>query len=99
MTDDIKELLETVARLSGSRVDSDPDLLLTLFFAYLSSLGFQSPGKDAEEASLPDTWKTGQEAYSFKLRHPQSSFTFLVKGLVLGKQLVVHGLAEEVGFA
>lgn len=93
---DIKDLLERTAKLRGANVESGADLVILLFFAYLQTLGFRVPGDDAQEPSLPSSWKSGQEAYAFKLRHPQSSFTFLIKGLVLGKQLIVHGLAEEV---
>jgi proteasome inhibitor subunit 1 (PI31) len=95
MADDIKELLGKAAQLKSSQFDSGSDLILVLLLAFLESLGFRSPG-DGASPRLPDAWKSGDEAYAFKLRHPQSSFTFLIKGLVLGKQLVVHGLAEEV---
>ena len=58
-------------------------LTMRLLKSELLHLGFRLEGNDANDDNL-------------QLKHPQSALHFVIKGLVLSKRLLVHGLAEEV---
>jgi hypothetical protein len=61
---------------------------------------------DPCQTQLPMDWRNGSKDsgksdrfYTAHLKHDQSQFHFVIKGLVMGDQLVVHGLAEEVEYS
>ena len=45
---------------------------------------------------LPSEWNRTGDSYSFRYKHHQSQFTFLVKGVKVASKLIVHGMAIEV---
>jgi proteasome inhibitor subunit 1 (PI31) len=45
---------------------------------------------------LPKGWSAqGPNSYSFKYKHPQSSFTFLIKCMRLSNKFLIHGIGVE----
>jgi hypothetical protein len=50
-----------------------------------------------DQTELPPQWNDhGPHAYTFQYTHPQSSLTFMLKGVTLADKFIVHGLAIEV---
>ncbi|TPX34989.1 hypothetical protein SmJEL517_g02490 [Synchytrium microbalum] len=47
--------------------------------------------------ALPVGWNSTGDTYSFRYRHTQSTFTFLIKGVKVANRLVIHGMAIEDG--
>ena len=86
------------------------DYVMLLLLAELQFLGFRwaitttNPSStEPFQSQLPLDWRpvskeTGKPEgfYSVKLKHDQSQFHFVVKGLLMSDKLIVHGLAEEV---
>eukprot|EP00842_Homolaphlyctis_polyrhiza_P004698 jgi/Hompol1/5229/HPOL_004311-RA len=50
-----------------------------------------------EQGYLPDSWNATGDTYSLRYKHPQSTFTFLVKSVRLANKLVIHGMSVEDG--
>ncbi|KND03978.1 hypothetical protein, variant [Spizellomyces punctatus DAOM BR117] len=88
------------------------DLTMSFFHAAMLNLGFRFLGlgesrvdnesqdlerTEAVQTPLPADWNAMGDMYSFRYKHAQSAFTFLLKGVKIGNRLVVHGMAIEDG--
>ncbi|KAJ2956038.1 hypothetical protein NQZ79_g8080 [Umbelopsis isabellina] len=63
----------------------------------LTSLGDGEHKVSTDQTELPQQWSAhGPHAYTFQYTHPQSSLTFMLKGVTLADKFIVHGLAIEV---
>jgi len=77
------------------------DVIALTFHFVMKKMGFRCYGcGESNDVSqdlllLPTGWNSSVDSYSFRYRHPQSSMTFLIKGITLGEKLLVHGLALE----
>lgn len=77
------------------------DAIIVALHITMKSLQFRCVGcgevidEKENEKLLPEGWNKSQDAYSFRYKHPKSSMTFLVKSIVMGEKLLVHGLAIE----
>jgi len=78
------------------------DAISLVLHLVMKNLGFiflgcgDSNDEGANKDSLvPEGWNSSADSYSFRYKHPQSSMTFVIKNLVLGETLLVHGLALE----
>jgi hypothetical protein len=108
------EMLRTWAAAQGAspRLDAS-DCVMLLLLAELQLLGFRwaiatstAPAStDSFRTQLPSDWRpvsketgSSERFYSVKVKHDQSQFHFVVKGLLMSDKLIVHGLAEEVSF-
>ncbi|KAI8818960.1 PI31 proteasome regulator N-terminal-domain-containing protein [Fimicolochytrium jonesii] len=91
---------------------SPADLTVALFHAAMSRYGFRFIGvgeerkdhadyPDTDQASvvvrsLPSDWNATGDMFSFRYKHSQSSLTFLLKCVKVGKnKLIVHGMGIE----
>jgi len=79
------------------------DAVVAVLHLSMKELGFRCIGLAEstsnsnvdESQSLPTGWNQSNDAFCFVYKHPQSSLTFIVKSLVLGDKLLVHGVAKE----
>lgn len=53
-------------------------------------------GDQIPATPLPQDWNAAGDMFSFRYKHPQSAFIFLLKGVKVGDKLIVHGMAIEV---
>eukprot|EP01128_Nolandella_sp_AFSM9_P001730 TRINITY_DN1205_c0_g1_i1.p1 TRINITY_DN1205_c0_g1~~TRINITY_DN1205_c0_g1_i1.p1 ORF type:complete len:321 (+),score=63.89 TRINITY_DN1205_c0_g1_i1:192-1154(+) len=94
---------ETIKKVFSSvpKKPSSPHSALFLFVhAFLQHegfkvVGFGEEGNLLEQKTLTEDWDKSEDAWAFRYRHSQSSMTFLVKGIRLGDQLMLHALAVE----
>jgi hypothetical protein len=108
---DASALLSKVPNLlSGSNktLSSPQDAVAILLHSAMTALGFRlvaisedAPARDLEAGTtpglLPEDWnRKGPDVYTFKYRHEQSSFTFLLKLVKISGKMMVHGIAIEV---
>jgi len=49
------------------------------------------------EVLAPEGWNKSVDSYSFRYKNRQSNVTFVIKSLVMGNKLLVHGLGVEDG--
>jgi len=77
------------------------DALSILLHAIMKEMGFRFVGcRESNDETIsgqfvtPD-WNKSNDSFCFRYKHPQSSMTFVIKSLVLGDKLLVHGIAEE----
>lgn len=70
----------------------------------INEMKFKTSGDNIDRDSegnilgLPENWNIhGPNSYSFRYKHPQSSFTFLIKCIRLANKLLIHGMGVEVG--
>lgn len=81
------------------------DALSLIFHLVMKNSGFKFLGcgddynvENANKDELaPEGWNKSDDAYSFKYKHPRSSMTYVIKSLVMGQKLLVHGLGLEDG--
>jgi len=107
---DTSALLGNVPNLlpgSATTLATPQDALAILLHAAMTALSFRlvaidevTPAKEPETATspglLPEDWnKKGPDVYTFKYKHNQSSFTFLLKLVKLSGRVIVHGIAVE----
>lgn len=113
MTDllDASALLGSIPRLlpeSSKNLSTPQDALALLLHSAMTALGFRlvaidesAPAKEPEAGTpglLPEGWNIkGPDVYTFKYKHEQSSFTFLLKLVKISGKMIVHGIALEVG--
>ncbi|KAM3586920.1 hypothetical protein VKS41_001969 [Umbelopsis sp. WA50703] len=79
------------------------DALAALAHAIMVSVGFRLTNLgdtehkvSTDQTELPPQWNDhGPHAYTFQYTHPQSSLTFMLKGVTLADKFIVHGLAIE----
>jgi proteasome inhibitor subunit 1 (PI31) len=110
---DTSALLGNVPNLlpgSATTLATPQDALAIVLHAAMTALSFRlvaideaAPAKEPETATspglLPEDWnKKGPDVYTFKYKHDQSSFTFLLKLVKLSGRVIVHGIAVEVSF-
>ncbi|RHZ47861.1 hypothetical protein Glove_566g16 [Diversispora epigaea] len=101
---DLESSAETVLLRSGQ------DALAALFHSIMLNLGFRLIGLDEDDTfgdninrdsegnilGLPENWNLHEpNSYSFRYKHPQSSFTFLVKCIRLANKFLIHGMGIE----
>lgn len=108
---DTSALLGNIPNLlptSSTSLSSSQDALAVLLHAAMTALSFRLVATDesatAQEplgttpGQLPEGWNNkGPDVYTFKYKHDQSSFTFLLKLVKLSGRVIVHGIALEVG--
>jgi proteasome inhibitor subunit 1 (PI31) len=78
------------------------DAIILILHLVMKNLNFKCLGINeneknlkANETLIPEGWNKEKDFYSFLYKHPQSSMTFIIKTLILGEQLLIHGLAIE----
>jgi len=77
------------------------DALSILLHCMMKEMGFRFIGcGDSNDVTIsgqfvPPDWNKSNDSFCFRYKHPQSSMTFVIKSLVLGDKLLVHGIAEE----
>ncbi|CAG8613372.1 10592_t:CDS:2 [Diversispora eburnea] len=101
---DLESSADTVLLRSGQ------DALAALFHSIMLNLGFRLIGLDEDDTfgdninrdsegnilGLPENWNLHEpNSYSFRYKHPQSSFTFLVKCIRLANKFLIHGMGIE----
>ncbi|CAE6388274.1 unnamed protein product [Rhizoctonia solani] len=107
---DASALLSKVPNLlsdSNKTLSSPQDAVAILLHSAMTALGFRlvaisedAPARDLEAGTtpglLPEDWnRKGPDVYTFKYRHEQSSFTFLLKLVKISGKMMVHGIAIE----
>jgi len=56
----------------------------------------ESDDQNANKGTLaPEGWNCSGDSYTFRYRHPRNNKTFVIKNLVLGESLLVHGVAGD----
>ncbi|QRW01902.1 hypothetical protein RhiLY_00899 [Ceratobasidium sp. AG-Ba] len=92
---------------SATTLSSPQDALAVLLHTAMTALSFrlvatdesspaQEPQSDATPGQLPEGWNNkGPDVYTFRYKHQQSSFTFLLKLVKLSGRVIVHGIAVE----
>lgn len=69
---------------------------LTLWSADHDDFPELAEGAATSIRRLPADWNASGDMFSFRYKHSQSSLTFLLKGVKIGKnKLVVHGMGIE----
>ncbi|KAJ3006578.1 hypothetical protein HKX48_009579, partial [Thoreauomyces humboldtii] len=104
----ILQVLAPAASEGSGQLKSPADLTMALFHSAMLRSGFRFLGigeerhdrvepADGQEtpSPLPTDWNASGDMFSFRYKHSQSSLTFLLKGVKVGKKLVVHGMAIE----
>lgn len=75
------------------------DALVLAVHALMLCQGFRCIGttesSPIREQELPQDWNRSDDVYSFKYKHQNSDLTFLLKMLVLGKNLILNAKATE----
>ncbi|KAI9098095.1 PI31 proteasome regulator N-terminal-domain-containing protein [Phlyctochytrium arcticum] len=95
---------------SQNTLKSPADFSMAFFHAAMLALGFRFLGlgeekRDYDDAGasdvafprLPSDWNATGDSFSFRYSHPQSSFTFLLKGVKMMDKLIVHAVGIEDG--
>ncbi|KAJ1309054.1 hypothetical protein OPQ81_004733 [Rhizoctonia solani] len=92
---------------SSKTLSSPQDALAVLLHSAMTALGFRlvaidedAPASEPEAGAtpglLPEGWnRKGPDVYTFKYKHEQSSFTFLLKLVRMSGKMIVHGIAVE----
>lgn len=93
---------------SAATLATPQDALALVLHAAMTALSFRlvatdeaappkEPQTGASPGLLPEDWnRKGPDVYTFKYKHDQSSFTFLLKLVKLSGRVIVHGIAVEV---
>ncbi|CAE6486796.1 unnamed protein product [Rhizoctonia solani] len=92
---------------SNKTLSSPQDAIAILLHSAMTSLGFRlvaidedAPAREPEAGAtsglLLEGWnRKGPDVYTFKYKHEQSSFTFLLKLVKISGKIIVHGIAIE----
>ncbi|KAG8716297.1 hypothetical protein FRC11_005127 [Ceratobasidium sp. 423] len=92
---------------SNKNLSSPQDAVAILLHSAMTALGFRlvaidedapatEPEAGAAPGLLPEGWnRKGPDVYTFKYKHEQSSFTFLLKLVKMSGKMIVHGIAIE----
>ncbi|CAE6481082.1 unnamed protein product [Rhizoctonia solani] len=107
---DASALLGKVSHIlpaSNKTLSSPQDALAVLLHSAMTALAFRlvaidedAPASEPEAGTapglLPEGWnRKGPDVYTFKYKHEQSSFTFLLKLVKISGKIIVHGIAIE----
>lgn len=107
---DASALLSKVANIlpeSNKTLSSPQDAVAILLHSAMTALGFRlvaidedTPAREPDAGTgpglLPEGWnRKGPDVYTFKYKHEQSSFTFLLKLVRVSGKMIVHGIAIE----
>ncbi|RIA87375.1 PI31 proteasome regulator N-terminal-domain-containing protein [Glomus cerebriforme] len=99
----IKPTEEGISTILGSSHDA----LAALSHSIMQAVGFRLVGLDVDNniiqrdsegniVSLPKGWNVqGPNSYAFRYKHPQSSFTFLIKCMRMSNKFIIHGMGIE----
>ncbi|KAI8804544.1 PI31 proteasome regulator N-terminal-domain-containing protein [Cladochytrium replicatum] len=105
----VRILADIVSPQSPSHHESGAELIVLTLHAAMLSLGFrfvglgesgvpaEHGGEESGVTRLPNEWNATGDTFSFRYRHSQSTFTFLIKTIKLGPKLLVHGIAVQDG--
>ncbi|CAE6522572.1 unnamed protein product [Rhizoctonia solani] len=92
---------------SNKTLSSPQDAVAILLHSAMTALGFRlvaidedAPAREPETGAapglLPEGWnRKSPDVYTFKYKHAQSSFTFLLKLVKMSGKMIIHGIAIE----
>jgi hypothetical protein len=95
-----QEVITLLKNKLKPKIKNQYDALFILLHAIMESAGFKLVALGdsdvlIENKELPEEWNQNADAWAFRYRHGKSSFTFHLKALRLGSQLLVHAIAVE----